>query len=237
MKLFCSRCGHPKDVEDSAQGAIVTCTSCGNRFSAGGQAPAQSDGTRTILIVVAAVLAVPMVVAVIGILAAIAIPNFIRFQARSKQSECRTNLKAFAVASAGYFDAHRRYTPVLSELGFAPERGNRYAYFAGPGTQEDRSQAQVNGASGDTQIGVDLFRFPQANALKEAQVPARLAGDVTLGVTGTCPDCSLVAACVGTIDNDDTLDVWSVSSAERLGPHGEAIPAGVPFNDLNDVSE
>ena len=35
-----------------------------------------------------------IVVAIIGILAAIAIPNFIKFQAKSKQSEAKTNLKA-----------------------------------------------------------------------------------------------------------------------------------------------
>ncbi|WP_414645174.1 type IV pilin protein, partial [Candidatus Deferrimicrobium sp.] len=33
-----------------------------------------------------------IVVAIIGILAAIAIPNFLRFQAKSKQSEAKTNL-------------------------------------------------------------------------------------------------------------------------------------------------
>ena len=35
-----------------------------------------------------------IVVAIIGILAAIAIPNFVRFQCRSKQSEAKTNLNA-----------------------------------------------------------------------------------------------------------------------------------------------
>src|SRR3712207_9241843 len=35
-----------------------------------------------------------IVVAIIGILAAIAIPNFIRFQARARQSEANTNLKS-----------------------------------------------------------------------------------------------------------------------------------------------
>jgi len=34
-----------------------------------------------------------IVVAIIGLLAALAIPNFIRFQARSKQSEVKANLK------------------------------------------------------------------------------------------------------------------------------------------------
>jgi type IV pilus assembly protein PilA len=43
-----------------------------------------------------------IVVAIIGILAAIAIPNFIRFQLRAKASEGKTNLKAIVVAQEGY---------------------------------------------------------------------------------------------------------------------------------------
>ena len=39
-----------------------------------------------------------IVVAIIGILAAIAIPNFIKFQARSKQGEAKTNLKSLFTA-------------------------------------------------------------------------------------------------------------------------------------------
>jgi type IV pilus assembly protein PilA len=237
VKLFCSKCGQAKEVEDSARGATVTCAGCGNRFSVGGQAPGSSNSTKLILIIVAAVAAVPVVVAIIGILAAIAIPNFIRFQARSKQSECKTNLKAFATASRSYFYEHDQYTPVLSDLGFKPERGNRYAYFAGPGTQEDRSKAVATGAPGDTQIGMDLFRYAGSKPITMRDVPATLAGGVVPGVSGTCPDCTIVAVCAGTVDNDATLDVWSVSMTDRHGPHGEAIPPGIPFNDINDVSE
>ena len=39
-----------------------------------------------------------IVVAIIGILAAIAVPNFIKFQCRSKQSEAKGNLKALYVS-------------------------------------------------------------------------------------------------------------------------------------------
>ena len=234
MKIFCSKCGQPKEVEESAGGSIVTCAHCGNRFGVGGQAPQGSDSNKTILIVVGALLVVPVGVAIIGILAAIAIPNFIRFQARSKQSECRTNLKALATGSRAYFEEHQERTAVLSELGFAPERGNRYAYFAGPGTQEDRSQALAIRSPGDTQIGVDLHRFP-GEAI--TAVPGVLAGEVSPGVSGACPDCSLVAVCVGNIDNDKVLDVWSVSTKERHRLNGDLIPAGAPFNDVNDVTE
>ena len=44
-----------------------------------------------------------IVVAIIGILAAIAIPNFLRFQAKSKQSEAKTNLGGIFTAETAYF--------------------------------------------------------------------------------------------------------------------------------------
>lgn len=50
-----------------------------------------------------------IVVAIIGILAAIAVPNFVKFQCRSKQSEAKTNLKSMYVAQESYraeFDAY-----------------------------------------------------------------------------------------------------------------------------------
>jgi hypothetical protein len=42
---------------------------------------------------------------------------------------------------------------------------------------------------------------------------------------------------VGNIDNDATLDVWTVSSKPRKGADGLTVPAGSPRNDVNDVIE
>ncbi len=72
-----------------------------------------------------------IVVAIIGILAAIAIPNFIRFQAKSKQAEARSNLKAIFTAQKATFPTLSFYTASLNANGFAPERGNRYVYDLG----------------------------------------------------------------------------------------------------------
>ena len=44
-----------------------------------------------------------IVVAIIGILAAIAIPNFLRFQLKAKSSEGKTNLAAIRTAEESYF--------------------------------------------------------------------------------------------------------------------------------------
>ena len=70
-----------------------------------------------------------IVVAIIGILAAIAIPNFIKFQARSKQSEAKANLKAAFTAEKAYVQEKDKYETQINIVGFSPERNNRYAYY------------------------------------------------------------------------------------------------------------
>jgi len=50
-----------------------------------------------------------IVVAIIGILAAIAIPNFIRFQLKAKSSEGKTNLAAIRTAEESYFAEYGSY--------------------------------------------------------------------------------------------------------------------------------
>jgi type IV pilus assembly protein PilA len=46
-----------------------------------------------------------IVVAIIGILAAIAIPNFLRFQLKAKSSEGKTNLAAIRTAEQSYYSS------------------------------------------------------------------------------------------------------------------------------------
>ncbi len=50
-----------------------------------------------------------IVVAIIGILAAIAIPNFLRFQLKAKSSEGKTNLAAIRTAEESYFAEYGAY--------------------------------------------------------------------------------------------------------------------------------
>jgi type IV pilus assembly protein PilA len=55
-----------------------------------------------------------IVVAIIGILAAIAIPNFLRFQLRARSSEGKTNLAAIRTAEEGYFAEFGTYVVAAS---------------------------------------------------------------------------------------------------------------------------
>jgi len=71
-----------------------------------------------------------IVVAIIGILAAIAIPNFIRFQLRSKSSEGRLNLAAIRTSQASYFAESGFYVACSSApLGSGTPPGNRKVAF------------------------------------------------------------------------------------------------------------
>jgi type IV pilus assembly protein PilA len=99
-----------------------------------------------------------IVVAIIGILAAIAIPNFLRFQARARQSEAKTNLKAIFTASKSMFAEQGNLT--CGFCGWSPERGAKYTYRATNGSSvqtagyaPNYAVAGVEAVAVDTQYG------------------------------------------------------------------------------------
>lgn len=72
-----------------------------------------------------------IVVAIIGILASIAIPNFTRFQAKSKQSEAKMGLKAIFTGAKSLFAEKDTYGSTFSDIHFDPETNRRYTYAYG----------------------------------------------------------------------------------------------------------
>ncbi len=103
-----------------------------------------------------------IVVAIIGILAAIAIPNFLKFQAKSKQSEAKTNLKAILTAETSYFGEYNTYED-FATVNWAPV-GTQMRYFYTIG--------------GATTFGTD----PGYSAW--VRVPAWAVADFTAGARG-----------------------------------------------------
>jgi type II secretory pathway pseudopilin PulG len=172
----------------------------------------------------------------VSILAAVALPKVTGAQARSRQSECIANLSSFQVAARLALQERDYLRLDLAMLGFRPERGNRYAYFVGPGPLEDRGGLQVPDTRETQGIGVDSFRFPEARRLTFHDLPKEVAAEV--GMSGTCPDCAITMACAGDIDDNpsDPPDVWSVSTRARRTPGGEPIPAGKPFHHVDDLA-
>jgi type IV pilus assembly protein PilA len=190
------------------------------------------------------------VVAIIGILAAIAIPNFIRFQARSKQGEAKANLKALFTAERSMYQEKDRYFTSVHDMGFSPERGNRYAYSVGTGTLENRAVSPAVKAATDTGIQVDIFKYTTATpitALTGGGAPTFTNPGTTPpaawpgGVLGQCPTCEFSGFAGGNIDNETTgLDQWYISSADStctpFQSSQDIVPAGQPENNYNDVT-
>ena len=177
-----------------------------------------------------------IVVAIIGILAAIAVPNFIKFQAQSKQSEAMANLKAIFTAQRAFFQETNRFSPLAGEIGFEPERNNRYAYFLLPvGMLEDRSASTITQATFYAGIQVDTFKYGSMFM----QFHTATACGTSAGVVSAPP--SFVATAQGNIDADPTIDEWSISSNSRVFTPSSnctaarVTPAGEPANDQNDL--
>lgn len=69
-----------------------------------------------------------IVVAIIGILAAVAIPNYQKYQARARQSEAKIALSAMYTVEKGYVVEHSSYSTCLADIGYSPDGaiGRRY---------------------------------------------------------------------------------------------------------------
>lgn len=186
-----------------------------------------------------------IVVAIIGILAAIAIPNFIKFQARAKTSEAKTNLKAVYTAQRAYFQEKDTYSDLVSQIGFTPERNNRYSYELNSGASNPfvrNTGAREELVGDETGYSADEFK----NYTTHAHSGAFAA--VVPSSTGL-----FTAVAAGNIDNDSGIDEWSISSENRVAgaSDGTSSTAGVaagtgtcdssvaaggePCNDNSDV--
>ncbi len=133
-------------------------------------------------------------VAVVGVLAAIAIPNFLKFQTRARQAEAKSNLEALHAAQRAYFAEQNRYCTSFQRCGWKPESGARYIYLL--------SRQEMLG--GDQSESSTLLRMRASAELAE------------LGVTPEVRRRSFLAVAVGNIDSDSDLDVWSIDELGQL---------------------
>lgn len=70
-----------------------------------------------------------IVVAIIGILATIAIPNFLRYQAKAKQTEAKSNLVAIHTAEIAYFAENNGYIDDFNAIGFGISGASQRYYY------------------------------------------------------------------------------------------------------------
>jgi len=123
-------------------------------------------------------------VALVGVMAAIAIPNFIKFQARARQAEAKLNLKAAYTSQRAYSMEKDRLGRTFEEIGFAPEPGRRYTYC----------------------MGKQCLPCDKGGC-KVAPPPSPCQG---LTSVGKGPQEGFSICAYGNLDSDDTWDVWVI---------------------------
>lgn len=111
-----------------------------------------------------------IVVAIIGILAAIAIPNFLNYQCKSKQSEAKQSLGTISKNQEAYLSEFDTYANSSKALGFAVKgETQRYTYTY---TRPDATSYTASATSGSKGIkGKDNDDVWQINQKLELSNP------------------------------------------------------------------
>ena len=169
-----------------------------------------------------------IVVAIIGILAAIAIPNFLQYQMKSRQSEAKTNLQAIKTSEVSFQAERGCYVGVGVEGVVAPAAGTKtvpFTWMAGLGPSPVATQWCVAGgtfggaffsdigfkATGNVnyQYGVDSTVAPALGTGTGYTVvtscPLAIAGTTAAGLA---VQNDFVAMAKSNLDGDANISTW-----------------------------
>jgi len=112
---FCAYCG--TEVQD----ARYLCLNCGNPVSGAPRAAVPAPTSKAPIIIILLVVAIPLVIAFLGIIAAIAIPNFVTAVQRSKQKRTQADIRSISTATEAYAVDHKVYPRATGMSSLAPE--------------------------------------------------------------------------------------------------------------------
>ena len=131
-----------------------------------------------------------IVVAILGILAAVAIPTFMGFQLRSKAASGRTNLAAIRTAQLGYFAEYSSFVPCsASPASWAP----------GPSGGASRDFVDAGAPNSFTLLGWE----PEGSVYYQYQVNAQTNAFTAEGRSD--------------IDGDNVVNLWGYVQPDAAG--------------------
>ena len=178
-----------------------------------------------------------VVVAIIGILSAVAIPNFKRYQAKTKTSEAKLQLSAIYSALTSLQSDYDAFATCLEDAGYVAPSGNSHYYALGFAQDNPDARAIVTANGGtceQTKDGTDQFQFGAGKTVGGYKADA---GDVgSINVRSVFNDSEnegnfdspgvdefgsyFVAGAVGAIDSDfrtpDTASQWVINENKAL---------------------
>ena len=98
---------------------------------------------------------------VVAILAAIAVPSFVKYQCKSKQSEAKTNLRALAAQQAQFLAVRGEYSGDPAAIHFR-QTGTRYQYAI---VSADKTSFVAEAKGYAAELSGDIWRITNNNDL------------------------------------------------------------------------
>jgi len=149
-----------------------------------------------------------IVVAIMAILAAIAIPSFMRFSMRAKTAEATANLAAIRTSEESYRAENDEYMPA----------GPTPAVLTGPGASTPRAWTGVAGDGWD-----DIGFEPDGNVRYSYLVAPGTGGvlSATGGINGP-----FMASATGDLDENNTAAVYTIDKGVGTYPKAILAPPG-----------
>jgi type IV pilus assembly protein PilA len=152
-----------------------------------------------------------VVVAIIGILAAVAIPNFQRFTAKAKQSEAKANLSALYSAERAFSSEWQTFNSRFTVVGYAPVGILRYNH----GWAADFNPV-ITGYNGPPGAATDIAALSYcaiaANGCTVNTTPVAPGAIAGTAMTAT----TFLAQARGDIDGDAVVDIWTINEQKNL---------------------
>ena len=156
-----------------------------------------------------------VVVAIIGVLAAIAVPNFRAYQARARTSEARVHLSSVWTSQEANRVENNAYVPCIVTIGVPTPANNYYAFgFDAPsGTFASATHGEL-GCGAAEPVAAKLG-YPAAKSTGGTKAGiASLTGSTYTWGTGTAYTAEAAGA-INSAGNND-LDRWTIDESKDL---------------------
>lgn len=155
-----------------------------------------------------------VVVAIIGILAAIAVPQMTKFQAKARQSEAKTQLSAYYTAQKAFQSEYQVFHTSFVAIGYSPE--GQLRYNIGVATLTGSNPGASNGYTG----------VESGSAIAAATAQMAAANGAAAYCNGGAGNCTVIRGhanaypsnVTGVIDNTANPVNFSVSASAFI--HG-----------------
>ncbi len=147
-----------------------------------------------------------IVVGIVGILVAVAAPNFSRYQSKARQSEAKLALAAVYGAEKAFYSEYSAYIPSFDAIGYVPEGAKRFYSVGWSG-----AAGGVTGYAGNTTNSVwQRVNYPAVWTICTSHVTGLPAAVTTADLQ------TFTAGARGQLRDGSNCDYWTIDQIKSI---------------------